>query len=109
MHNKKGKINNPDNHIPWRNRGFYFEDYNTPKYKYKDQQKYSEVKLSLNNDQEVKKTPSVKSGENIIPIGVLIFQLNFLHKSSLLISCFLIFMNFFPLAKRTVSYTSTSF
>ena len=48
MYNKKGKISNQDNHIPWRNKGFYFEDYETPKYEYKDQSKFSRVKLSLN-------------------------------------------------------------
>ena len=48
MHNKKGKINKPDSHIPWRNKGFYFEDYETSKYEFKDQSKFSEVKLSLN-------------------------------------------------------------
>ena len=48
MQNKKGKINNLDNHTPRRNKGFYFEDYETPKYEYKDQSKFSEVKLSLN-------------------------------------------------------------
>ena len=48
MYNKKGKINKPDSHIPWRNKGFYFEDYETPKYEYKDQSKFSRAKLSLN-------------------------------------------------------------
>ena len=48
MHNKKEKINNLDNHTPRRNRGFYFEDYETPKYEYKDQSKFSGVKISLN-------------------------------------------------------------
>jgi cell division protein FtsI (penicillin-binding protein 3) len=48
MYNKKGKINKPDSHIPWRNKGFYFEDYETSKYEYKNQSKFSEVKLSLN-------------------------------------------------------------
>ena len=48
MHNKKGKNNNSGNHIPWRNKGFYFEDYETSKYEYKNQSKFSEVKLSLN-------------------------------------------------------------
>ena len=48
MYNKKGKINKPVSHTPWRNKSFYFEDYETPKYEYKDQSKFSEVKLSLN-------------------------------------------------------------
>ena len=48
MHNKKGKNNNSNNHIPWRSRGFFFEDYETPKYEYKQQSRFSEVKLSLN-------------------------------------------------------------
>ena len=45
---KKEKLINQGSHIPWRNKGFYFEDYETPKYEYKDQSKFSEVKLSLN-------------------------------------------------------------
>jgi cell division protein FtsI (penicillin-binding protein 3) len=48
MHNKKGKNNNSDDHIPWRSRSFFFEDYETPKYEYKQQSRFSEVKLSLN-------------------------------------------------------------
>jgi len=48
MNNKKGRINNLDNHDLRRNRGFYFEDYETSKYEYKDQSKFSRVKLSLN-------------------------------------------------------------
>ena len=48
MHNKKGKDNNLDNHILRRNRGFYFEDYETPRYEYKEHSKFSGVKLSLN-------------------------------------------------------------
>jgi len=48
MHNKKGKNNNSGNHIPWKSRGFFFEDYETPKYEYKQQTRFSEVKLSLN-------------------------------------------------------------
>ena len=48
MDNKKGKINNLNNHIPSRNKGFYFEDYEAPKYEYKDQLKFSRVNLSLN-------------------------------------------------------------
>ena len=48
MHNKEGKNNNSDNHISWRSRGFFFEDYETPKYEYKQQSKFSEAKLSLN-------------------------------------------------------------
>ena len=48
MYNKKGKINKPVSHTPWRNKGFYFEDYETQKYEYKDQSKFSRVKLSLN-------------------------------------------------------------
>ena len=48
MPNKKGKDNNSSNHIPWRNRGFFFEDYETPKYEYKQKLRFSEVKLSLN-------------------------------------------------------------
>ena len=47
MHNKKGKINKPDNQTSWRNKGFYFEDYETPKYEYKYQSKFSGTKLSL--------------------------------------------------------------
>ena len=47
MHNKKGKNNNSDNHIPWKSRGFFFEDYETRKYEYKQQTRFSEVKLSL--------------------------------------------------------------
>ena len=35
MDNKKGKTNNLNNHIPCRNKGFYFEDYETPKYENK--------------------------------------------------------------------------
>ena len=48
MHNKKGKDNNLDNHILRRNRGFYFEDYETPRYEYKEHTKFYGVKLSLN-------------------------------------------------------------
>ena len=48
MHNKKGKNNNSGNRIPWKSRGFFFEDYETPKYEYKQQTRFSEVKLSLN-------------------------------------------------------------
>ena len=48
MYNKKGKINKPVSHTSWRNKGFYFEDYETPKYEYKDQSRFSGVKLSLN-------------------------------------------------------------
>jgi cell division protein FtsI (penicillin-binding protein 3) len=48
MHNKKGENNHSSNHISWRNRGFFFEDYETPKYEYKQQSRFSEVKLSLN-------------------------------------------------------------
>ena len=48
MDNKKGKINNLDYHDFRKNRGFYFEDYETPKYEYKDQSRLSGVKLSLN-------------------------------------------------------------
>ena len=48
MRNKKGEINNPDNYNSRKNRGFYFEDYETPKYEYKDQSKFYRVKLSLN-------------------------------------------------------------
>jgi cell division protein FtsI (penicillin-binding protein 3) len=48
MFNKKGKNNNSGNHIPWRSRGFFFEDYETPKYEYKQQSRFSEIKLSLN-------------------------------------------------------------
>jgi cell division protein FtsI (penicillin-binding protein 3) len=48
MHNKKGENNNSGNHIPWRSRGFFFEDYETPKYEYKQQSRFSEIKLSLN-------------------------------------------------------------
>ena len=48
MHNKKGKNNNSGNRIPRKSRGFFFEDYETPKYEYKQQTRFSEVKLSLN-------------------------------------------------------------
>ena len=48
MHNKKGENNNSANHIPRRSRGFFFEDYEIPKYEYKQQSKFSEAKLSLN-------------------------------------------------------------
>jgi cell division protein FtsI (penicillin-binding protein 3) len=48
MHNKKGENNNSGNHIPWRSRGIFFEDYETSKYEYKQQSTFSEVKLSLN-------------------------------------------------------------
>ena len=48
MYNKKGKINKPVSHTSWRNKGFYFEDYETPKYENKDQSKFSVIKLSLN-------------------------------------------------------------
>ena len=48
MHNKKGENNNSGNHIPWGSRSFFFEDYETPKYEYKQQSRFSEVKLSLN-------------------------------------------------------------
>jgi cell division protein FtsI (penicillin-binding protein 3) len=48
MHNKKGENNNSGNYIPWRSRGIFFEDYETPKYEYKQQSRFSEVKLSLN-------------------------------------------------------------
>ena len=48
MHNKKGENNNSGNHIPWRTRGFFFEDYEMPKYEYEQQSRFSEVKLSLN-------------------------------------------------------------
>ena len=48
MQNKKGKDNNLDNHVLRRNRGFYFEDYETPRYEYKEHSKFSGVKLSLN-------------------------------------------------------------
>ena len=37
MHNKKEKNDNLGNHILWRSRGFYFEDYETQKYEYKEQ------------------------------------------------------------------------
>ena len=40
---KKGTNNNLDNHVLLRNRGFYFEDYETPKYEYKDQLKFSKI------------------------------------------------------------------
>ena len=48
MHNKKGENNNSGNHIPWRSRGIFFDDYETSKYEYKQQSTFSEVKLSLN-------------------------------------------------------------
>jgi len=48
MHNKKGKNNDLANHSLWRSRGFYFEDYETSEYEYKEQSKLSGVKLSLN-------------------------------------------------------------
>ena len=48
MHHKKGKINNLDYYDTRKSRGFYFEDYETPKYEYKDQSRFSGVKLSLN-------------------------------------------------------------
>ena len=48
MYKKKEKDNNLDNHILRRNRGFYFEDYETPRYEYKEHSKFSGVKLSLN-------------------------------------------------------------
>ncbi len=48
MHNKKGKNNNSDNHIPWRSRSIFFEDYETSKYEHKQQSTFSEVILSLN-------------------------------------------------------------
>ena len=48
MHNKKGKNNNSNNYIPLKNKGFYFEDYETVKYEYKENSKISKVKLSLN-------------------------------------------------------------
>ncbi len=48
MHNKKGENNNSGDHIPRKSRGFIFEDYETPKYEYKQQSRFSEVKLSLN-------------------------------------------------------------
>ena len=39
MYNKKGKIDKPVSHTSWRNKGFYFEDYDTPRYENKDQLK----------------------------------------------------------------------
>ena len=48
MYDKKEKNNTWSNHILWRNKGFYFEDYETSTYKYKEQSKFSGVKLSLN-------------------------------------------------------------
>ena len=48
MHNKKGENNNSDNHIPWRSRSIFFEDYETSKYEHKQQSTFSEVILSLN-------------------------------------------------------------
>ena len=48
MYNKKGKIDKPVSHTSWRNKGFYFEDYETPRYENKDQLKFSVVKLYLN-------------------------------------------------------------
>ena len=48
MSNKKGKNNNLGNHILWQNKGFYFEDYETQTHEYKEQSKFSGVKLSLN-------------------------------------------------------------
>ena len=47
MKNKKDKNNNLGNHILWRSRGFYFEDYEIPSYEYKEQSKFFRVKLSL--------------------------------------------------------------
>ena len=48
MHNKKEGNNNSDNHIPWRSRSIFFEDYETSKYEHKQQSTFSEVILSLN-------------------------------------------------------------
>jgi cell division protein FtsI (penicillin-binding protein 3) len=48
MHNKKEKNNDLDNRSLWRSRGFYFEDYETSEYEYKEQSKLSGVKLALN-------------------------------------------------------------
>jgi cell division protein FtsI (penicillin-binding protein 3) len=42
----KGKNNNLGSHALWRDRGFYFEDYEISEYK--DKSKYSKVSLSLN-------------------------------------------------------------
>ena len=47
MRKKNGKINNLGSHALWRGRGFYFEDYELPKYEYKEQSKLSKNKLSL--------------------------------------------------------------
>ena len=46
--NKKGEINNPDNYNSRKNRGFYFEDYETPKYEYKDQSRFFLKSVLLN-------------------------------------------------------------
>ena len=48
MHNKKGKIIIRVIISLGGSRGFFFEDYETPKYEYKQQTRFSEVKLSLN-------------------------------------------------------------
>jgi cell division protein FtsI (penicillin-binding protein 3) len=48
MSNKKEKNYNLGGHTLLRNRGFYFEDYETSRYKYKDKSKFSGIKLSLN-------------------------------------------------------------
>ena len=48
MYNKKGKINKPVGHTSWRNKGFYFEDYEPPSYENKDELECSVVKLYLN-------------------------------------------------------------
>ena len=48
MHNKKGENNHSGNHIHWRSKGFFFEDYEAPKYEYKQQSRFTKVKLSLN-------------------------------------------------------------
>ena len=48
MSNKNEKNYNLGDHTLLRNRGFYFEDYETSRYKYKDKSKFSGIKLSLN-------------------------------------------------------------
>ena len=48
MYNKKGKINKPVSHTSWRNKGFYFEDCETPKYENKNQLKKKTI-LQINH------------------------------------------------------------
>ena len=48
MYSKKSRNNILGNQASQRNKAFYFEDYETTKYEYKEQSKFSKAKFSLN-------------------------------------------------------------